>query len=188
MLFCHGLPALYIVLPWIALPCVILLYMLHCHELSVTLHCHELLCVSHLKSFPFGQHHHDSPSLPTGFFIADTICFYGLPDRFLANICVTHAYFPGIFVWICVFNVFVFVSPFLANISWHICLYSCFYCICICFSRLLGRFLANICVSHSLLPISLKVTKPMTIILVSFKYCSGQGEFFGGQSFGAISL
>ena len=96
-------------------------------------------------------------------------------------------------------------------LSWHICLnlcfycicicftvsskhflaylfYSCFFCICICLSRLLGRFLANICVSHSLLPISLKVTKPMTIILVSFKYCSGQGEFFGGRSFGAISL
>ena len=109
VLFCHGLPAWYIVLPWIALPCVILLYMLHCHELSVTLDCHELLCVSHLKSFPFGQHHHGSPPLPTGFFIADTICFSGLSDRFLANICVTHAYFILVYLFVLMFSLYLYL-------------------------------------------------------------------------------
>ena len=91
------------------LPCVILLYMLHCHELSVTLHCHELLCVSHLKSFPFGQHHHGSPPLPTGFFIADTICFSGLSDRFLANICVTHAYFILVYLFVLMFSLYLYL-------------------------------------------------------------------------------
>ena len=112
VLFCHGLPAWYIVLPWIALPCVILLYMLHCHELSVTLHCHELLCVSHLKSFPFGQHHHDSPSPPHRLFHRRHNLFLRTVRQISGkHLCYSRLLYTGIFVCINVFIVFVLVPP-----------------------------------------------------------------------------
>ena len=101
------------------LPCVILLYMLHCHELSVTLHCHELLCVSHLKSFPFGQHHHDSPSPPHRLFHRRHNLFL----RTAWQISGKHLCYSRL-------------------LSWHICLNLCFYCICICFTVSSKHFLA----------------------------------------------
>ena len=49
------------------------------------------------------------PPLPTGFFIADTICFSGLSDRFLANICVTHAYFILVYLFVLMFSLYLYL-------------------------------------------------------------------------------